>query len=129
MRKTKQRSHTILDIPFPVPDVDAGNDGTGAESLLTTNVADGTRPPPTGMLLPVLLRFFRPSSANALPATEEDGARDFANLNMGRESRFRRFFEGITDGRQLQDATGSVSEEVGFIWRAHVAVVIDVECF
>ena len=117
-------------MPFPMPDVDAGNDGTGTESLLTANVADAARPPPgVGMLLPVLFRFFRPSSANALPATDDDDTRDFVNLKMGRESRFRRFFEGVAGGRQSEHTTGRVSEVVVFIQRVHVAMAIDSEGF
>lgn len=113
-------------MPFPVPDVDAGNDGTGTESLLAANVADAVRPPPA---VGMLLRFFRPSSANALPATDEDNIRDFVNLNMGKERKFRRFFEGVAGGRQSQHTTSRVSEVVGCIQFVHVAMAADIEGF
>ena len=113
-------------MPFPVPDVDAGNDRTGTESLLAVNIADAVRPLPS---VSMLLCFFRPSSANALPATDEDDTRDFVNLNMGKGPRFRRFFEGVAGDRQSQHTTSRVSEAVGFVQFVHVTMAVDIEDF
>jgi hypothetical protein len=146
MQWGRKRTHTPFEIAFAPPadvDVDAvaGNDGTGTESDVPDT--EGTRPiptaappvPPTPIVLPVLRLFFNPSSAKALPATDDeevDVLDDFVNLNNGTESRFRRFLEGVVvvvvvvvAVIQSEQMEGRIVETVAlFMQYTHVAIVV-----
>lgn len=123
MGNDESRILTTLETAPP----DTGSDDTGLLSLFTVNEdpdAEGTRVPPV-VVLPVLLLFFKPSSANALLAIDGVEVRDFVKLNNGMDSKVRRVFEGVAVGRQSQPMVECMFETVGFIQYKHVAVVVE----